>query len=452
METKAPIKDIVFLKEIYPRFEIDTYRIKLFTELMKTGTQFPPLRVVKENDYYVLLDGKHRLEARKEIGESTVEVKLYNLPKKYWKLAAARFNVQSAKPLSGDELKKVIVDAWESGIKNATEIAQQIGQACTARYIRKIIKPLRDKDREERNERIRTLKKQGLSQREIADELNVSLGTVNNVLHCSETEQVPFLNTPESALSSPPTYDKLLGNDISRQLNTDDKPDFSSSEEHTGEEKFLSCVPDIEKAWGKKLTPEQAHTIQTLELVKRCNEDLLTIAKKTGESLLWVKNTVIAAISLSLNKKDEQENITNKTAKTLQLQIERVQIIREALLLQMMLSPLSDRLPDWVRKNLGAKEVKLIADLAAIPVSDLNYLLKGEQSPAFPRQLRKDMFLKIIDQLRETRKFFKDLSTKMKNGAFIEESFAKFLKEYNKVRTAINQLDDELVKYKRAYF
>ncbi|RLB08953.1 MAG: hypothetical protein DRG59_03685 [Deltaproteobacteria bacterium] len=453
MKAKMLIKDIVFLQEIYPRFEIDFQRVEYFAELMKTGTQFPPLCVVKENDLCVLLDGKHRLEAKKQIGETDVEVKVCNTPKKYWRLAAARFNLQSSKPLSGDELKMVIIEAWKSGIRHSSEIAEQIGYACTARYVRKIIKPLRDRNRQERERQIRDLESQGLSQRQIAELLGISPGTVNNILNRSKMELVPFLNTGGSLMSSSCVKEQTSSRSypVDPQNKTLCCLDHKRKENNSKTE-FLSCLPDIEALRGEKFASEETHTIQTLELVKRCNKSIADISKEVGKSTDWIKRTMIAAISISLNSKAEQESMTNKIAQALHLNIERILILRELLLLQGMLSPIGDHLPEWVKHNLDHEDIKLLAEIASVSSSELAYILRGQSPPQISPRAYMEVPQTIINQLRETCKFFRELSRKIRMGMFKDKSFSRFLKEYNKVRAAVNEVDDELIRYKKAYF
>ena len=134
---------------IYPRFNTDYVRVYLFTELMELGEKFPPVKVVKNGDFYVLLDGNHRLEARKRLCKEKIAADVFDIPERLWRLAAARFNGKSSMPLKGDELKRVIENAWEiDGIRDTYEIAHELG--CTDRYVRKVLKPIRDKERQGR--------------------------------------------------------------------------------------------------------------------------------------------------------------------------------------------------------------------------------------------------------------------------------------------------------------
>ena len=191
---------------IYPRFNTDYVRVYLFTELMELGEKFPPVKVVKNGDFYVLLDGNHRLEARKRLCKEKIAADVFDIPERLWRLAAARFNGKSSMPLKGDELKRVIENAWEiDGIRDTYEIAHELG--CTDRYVRKVLKPIRDKERQEIEKKIRKMRDKGVSQKKVAEKLGIprrTLGCMENKAGDGENGTVPF---------SPPQNNSIV-NDI----------------------------------------------------------------------------------------------------------------------------------------------------------------------------------------------------------------------------------------------
>jgi len=125
--TELPIDQIVFLPEIYPRSLVDRERVTLFAELMTYGQVFPPLRVTKNGDGYILLDGKHRLDALKAIGKTTAAIEVVRAEdKRTWKLRYAYFNREGSEPLSKKDLKRNIQSALQRGT-TIKEIAQFLG-------------------------------------------------------------------------------------------------------------------------------------------------------------------------------------------------------------------------------------------------------------------------------------------------------------------------------------
>ncbi|MFZ2632907.1 MAG: hypothetical protein WA017_02695 [Desulfosalsimonadaceae bacterium] len=151
-------------------------------EAMECGEYFPPIKLVRDpkTGLYILLDGKHRLEAYIMRNEAEIMADILYLPEEHWLMASARFNSKSSKPLTANETKIIIIQTWNSGIKDTDEIAQEMG--CTPRYVNIILKPVRDEERLKRKEVISELNEQGLSQREIASKCCVSVGCINKVL------------------------------------------------------------------------------------------------------------------------------------------------------------------------------------------------------------------------------------------------------------------------------
>ena len=173
---------------IYPRFNTDYVRVYLFTELMEIGEKFPPVKVVRNGDFYVLLDGNHRLEASKRLCKEKIAADVFDIPERLWRLAAARFNGKSSMPLKGDELKRVIENAWTiDKIRDTYEIAKELG--CSDRYVRKVLKPIRDQERKELENKIRRMGDKGVSKKEAADKLDLSRATLYRIEKKSTNSQ-----------------------------------------------------------------------------------------------------------------------------------------------------------------------------------------------------------------------------------------------------------------------
>lgn len=184
----VPLDSILFLEEIYPRVEVDSNRISYFEELITNGGEPPPLQLAEYDQpgdgiRYVLLDGKHRSEAYTALGVREVPAYVSDVPRKHWRLKSAGFNAVASSPLTSDEMRQTILDAWvKDGIRDVKEIAELIGNAWTPRHINRALKSLRDQERKEREARVLELKDQGLAQKEIAAEVGVSEGWVSETL------------------------------------------------------------------------------------------------------------------------------------------------------------------------------------------------------------------------------------------------------------------------------
>jgi hypothetical protein len=128
------VNKIIQDQGIYPRFNTDTERVDLFSELLDCGTNLGSVKVVRDDGFYVLLDGNHRLEAFRLQGRKKISAHIMHIEKRHWRLAAARFNNVSSKPLTRKELQKTIRDAWEiDGIRDTHEIGHELG--CSESYV-----------------------------------------------------------------------------------------------------------------------------------------------------------------------------------------------------------------------------------------------------------------------------------------------------------------------------
>ena len=71
---KIKIKDIVEDPEIYPRQRENWMTVVNYTSGMKSGAEFPPIAVMPmPGNKFLLLDGKHRLEASKNIKKNEID-------------------------------------------------------------------------------------------------------------------------------------------------------------------------------------------------------------------------------------------------------------------------------------------------------------------------------------------------------------------------------------------
>jgi len=284
---------------IYPRFHTDIKRIDLFSELLDCETDFPPIKVVRENGYYILLDGVHRLEAYKKTNKRSIKAQVWCIPKCHRRLAAARFNNNSSQPLMAEELQKTIRDAYEiDEIKDTAEIAREIG--CSERYVRKVLKPLRDRAREELEGRVKKLRDEGASQREVAKEVGIPRATICDMekkVKVAENGTVPFPTTPHKIETSdgtsdenniPETPTEIKENEDVQVVRAKEKPD--------------STIPDIpDSLGGRELEKWEAEILKTLVLVKS-GWDVEKIAKEFyRSSKVWVRNSGMVLLALYYN-------------------------------------------------------------------------------------------------------------------------------------------------------
>jgi len=223
-----PADKIVFDKSIYPRFEVDPERIQFFVELLENEAELDPIRVVKHDGSYVLIEGKHRLDAHKICGIYEISGIVEKIERKLWRLYAAKYNVRTSKPLSGAELKSVITKVYEiDGIKQSSVIAENL--ACTVRYVNKVLVSYKEADKQGKIARARELRDRDFSLQEIADTLSEEFGenfakqTILNWLErdlSSKNGTVPFLDEVNTNSASPSSSDPSFSQE-NQQENTD---------------------------------------------------------------------------------------------------------------------------------------------------------------------------------------------------------------------------------------
>lgn len=82
---ELPLNAIDLVADIYPREHVDSSRVELFAEMMSDDPNaLPPVEAVRQatddGERYILVDGRHRLEASRMIGRRTVPAKVLQAP------------------------------------------------------------------------------------------------------------------------------------------------------------------------------------------------------------------------------------------------------------------------------------------------------------------------------------------------------------------------------------
>ena len=174
------------------------------------------------------------------------DIKTTLYKKRHWRLVAASLNAMSSKPLKGEELRKVIQDAWAiDGIRDTEEIAHKLN--CTVQYVRKILKPVRSAEKEKLKKQVVSLKEDGLSNKEIAKKTGAPRTTVRRViseedkhLRGGQNETVSFWpplkseENPSNSEKTPPNSCTIPAESVKSNENSSisDKPPASDNSDH----------------------------------------------------------------------------------------------------------------------------------------------------------------------------------------------------------------------------
>jgi hypothetical protein len=114
------ISDITFDDELYPRARSNWMTIVDYKESMVTGAKFPPIILALLNKKLYLVDGKHRVEAVRQLGLKKVKAIIHtgwNRNKIYQE--AVRANISHGQPLSPYEKRIIAVRLLEMKMKRS---------------------------------------------------------------------------------------------------------------------------------------------------------------------------------------------------------------------------------------------------------------------------------------------------------------------------------------------
>ncbi|MBU0994161.1 MAG: helix-turn-helix domain-containing protein [Proteobacteria bacterium] len=127
---------------IYPRETVDESRIEFFSDLIREGTEFPPIKIVQDKfGRYILLDGYHRYSALMKFQEEKITCDLILAEQNLWRLLSVRFNFDSSQPLKFGEIKNGICDTWvKENVRDKQQIADLIG--CSVQWVRRVVKDM----------------------------------------------------------------------------------------------------------------------------------------------------------------------------------------------------------------------------------------------------------------------------------------------------------------------
>ncbi|HHW43807.1 MAG TPA: helix-turn-helix domain-containing protein [Desulfotomaculum sp.] len=167
------INEITIDESIYPRTEIDPETVARYREVLESGVKLPPLVAMPDGR---LLDGRHRLEAYRQLGAETVEVVLESPSDP--DARAVELNLRHGRPLTRAELKEA-ARRWY-GRKPVTEIADLLG--VSRRTVQNWVADLvaeREEVRADLREQALRMRAEGLTQEEVAEKLGIPRQTIS---------------------------------------------------------------------------------------------------------------------------------------------------------------------------------------------------------------------------------------------------------------------------------
>ena len=184
--------DIVLDKSIYPRNSIDHKRVAMFEENMRDGFEFDPIHLQAhpdEPEKFRILDGAHRFQAYKGIGEKEVKAEIINLNGEDPLLYAASKAI-GPRELKDDEARETARRAYKN---NPKITSKKIGaRICRSRRtVDSYISDLRAASQFDLSLKILRMSRLGVPQERIAQRFGLDQKTISN--YSGKKATLPFL-------------------------------------------------------------------------------------------------------------------------------------------------------------------------------------------------------------------------------------------------------------------
>jgi len=182
-----PIKDLVLDNEIYPRSSIDHKRVRIFADNLRDGFEFDPIHVQlhpEEAGKYLILDGAHRWQAYKAVGEQDIPAKIIKLDGKDPLLYAAKKAI-GPRQLNEEESRDTARRAYQNNPRlTSMEIGKAIGRS--SRMVNIYISDIRAAVKVDLELKIFRMKRLGIPQERIVKRLDTPQATISRYLSKKE--------------------------------------------------------------------------------------------------------------------------------------------------------------------------------------------------------------------------------------------------------------------------
>jgi len=174
------VSKIEVIQGLLPRVETHTIEDKVeeYKEAMEFGSEFPPITVWLKNNEYWLIDGMHRLLATKRLGKEMLKAEVVELKDMLEAKAVAITKNKHGLPLTKQEKKILCQNLYMEGVEIA-ELMRIFG--VSERTVYNWTSGLKRREKpEEMKEKALEMRRQGLTQEQVARELGVSQRVISN--------------------------------------------------------------------------------------------------------------------------------------------------------------------------------------------------------------------------------------------------------------------------------
>jgi len=177
---EVPVAKIEVIQGLLPRIYTHTIEEKVqeYQEAMAEGQEFPPITVWDKGWHYWLIDGMHRLIATKRLGKETIKAEVVELADELEaRMLAIERNMLHGIPLSREEKVELVRLLYTDGVP--VEKLRKLFRV-SERTIYNWVEGIRRREKgEELKRQALELRKQGLTQQEVAERLGITQGTIS---------------------------------------------------------------------------------------------------------------------------------------------------------------------------------------------------------------------------------------------------------------------------------
>jgi len=240
------VSKIEVIQGLLPRVETHTVEDKVeeYKEAMELGSEFPPITVWQKGNEYWLIDGMHRLMATKRLGKETIKAEIVELKDMLEAKVLAITKNKHGLPLTKEEKRLLCQSLYMDGVE-VSELIKIFN--VSERTIYNWTSGLKRREKpEEMKEKALEMRRQGLTQEQVARELGVSQRVISNWERDALEEPAKIADS--SKTPEPPTP-KPAGD-----WTTKDWRDLTEEEKNQAAKEIEELLTDelMEEIYGKQ--------------------------------------------------------------------------------------------------------------------------------------------------------------------------------------------------------
>ncbi len=420
---------------IYPRENVDEKRIDFFSDLIKEGTIFPPIKIVKaKTGKHILLDGFHRYSAFKKLQQNEIVCDLLNAEPHLWRLLSVGFNFDSSQPLKSGEVKKAIHDAWcKDNVRDKQQIADMVG--CSVQWVRKVVKNL-EQDEEEVNLALaRKIKdEENLPIRDIAERVGWSKSKTHRMLNENpESNEEPKDDTVDT---DQPTEENIQDAEIEIQL--------PAEQAYQNAESIIENFDRFKHLWKN----DQKEILYAFDGMKN-NIPVEAISRHIDKTPAWIRNSAYILLFLYHHDKNHSDQI-EEISETLSVDIERINFINWLFIHWQNILPERKPLFQWILSNQSEyrdNRINKLIRLEHLYWHNTNNDDSGNRETEGGQKILTELPAETLIRLSQISADFEDLKRYLRNYD-IETALAKnLLERLNLIMISQNRIQDHLYKF-----